>query len=84
MNDYNHSHAARAADNDAAVAAPDGGRTDPRRKRCAQCGRPFGLVRRRRGGMQFCSSACLNEQAESARNAFRDKARWFEFLSQRG
>ncbi len=31
------------------------------RKRCAQCGEPFGLIRRRRTGMQFCSLSCLNE-----------------------
>jgi hypothetical protein len=29
-------------------------------KRCAHCGGPFGLVRRRRGGMQFCSAACMD------------------------
>ena len=29
------------------------------RKRCAHCQGPFGLIRRRRSGRQFCSIACM-------------------------
>jgi ribosomal protein S14 len=58
--------------------------TATQRNRCAQCGRPFGLVRRRRAGQQFCSAACMTEQADSVRKAVRDKARWYAFLTQRG
>ena len=59
-------------------------RNETQRKRCAQCGRPFGLVRRRRAGQQFCSAACMDKQVETARQAVRDKIRWYEFLTQRG
>ncbi|MBI1204097.1 MAG: hypothetical protein GC182_16470 [Rhodopseudomonas sp.] len=84
MNDYNHPRSGPEADNHAATAPREAGPVGPRRKRCAQCGKPFGLVRRRRAGMQFCSNACLTEQAQGAHRAVREKARWFEFLNARG
>ena len=59
-------------------------RPELQRNRCVQCGRPFGLVRRRRAGRQFCSAACMDEQIESARKAIQDKIRWYEFLTPRG
>jgi hypothetical protein len=49
-----------------------------RRKHCAQCGRPFGLTRRRRAGKQFCSAQCVREydaQSEA-------RAHWYDFLPQ--
>jgi hypothetical protein len=52
-----------------------------RRKRCAQCGRPFGLIRRQRGGRQFCSAQCLIEYTQGARAAPR--SHWYDFIYQR-
>jgi len=49
-----------------------------RRRRCAQCGRPFGLTRRRRAGMQFCSAQCVRDY--EAQNEAR--AHWYDFLYQ--
>lgn len=54
-----------------------------RRKRCGQCGGPFGLIRRRRGGKQFCSAKCAEQNADGVRKAVEAKARWYEFLYQR-
>jgi hypothetical protein len=52
-------------------------------KRCAQCGGPFGLIRRRRAARQFCSLRCVDEYANGVRKAVEAKARWYEFLHQR-
>lgn len=52
-----------------------------RTKRCAQCGGPFGLVRHRRALAQFCSVACVNENAENMAKAIKIKARWYLFLT---
>ena len=54
-----------------------------RRKRCGQCGGPFGLMRRRRAGKQFCSQKCADLQADGVRKAIAVRARWYEFLYQR-
>lgn len=52
-------------------------------KRCAQCGGPFGPIRHRRAGKQFCSARCVDDRAEMVRNAVAARARWLEFLYQR-
>lgn len=52
-------------------------------KRCAQCGRPFGLVRRHRAGKQFCSERCLEEYSNARRDGAEGTTRWFEFLHRR-
>jgi hypothetical protein len=56
---------------------------EPRRKRCAHCGKPFGLIRRHSAGMQFCSVQCMDKQAEGVRKAVEAKARWYRFLQRR-
>jgi hypothetical protein len=61
----------------AAVCAQDG-----RRKRCVQCGGPFGLMRRRRAGKQFCSQKCADQHADGVRKAVAIRARWYAFLYQ--
>jgi len=50
------------------------------RKRCAQCGRPFGLTRRRHAAQQFCSLRCVHDYVEGIRKAVTAKARWQAFL----
>jgi hypothetical protein len=62
-------------------AAPDA--RGYRRKRCGQCGGPFGLMRRLRAGKQFCSQKCADQQADGVRKAIAMRARWYEFLYQR-
>ena len=54
-----------------------------RRQRCGQCGGPFGLIRRRRAGRQFCSAQCVESYADGVRKAVEARARWYEFLYQR-
>jgi hypothetical protein len=56
---------------------------EARRKRCEQCGKPFGLIRRRNAGRQFCSVPCMDRHTESVRKAVEAKARWYTFLRQR-
>jgi hypothetical protein len=56
---------------------------DRRRKRCVQCGGPFGLMRRRRAGKQFCSQKCADQHADGVRKAIAVRMRWYEFLYQR-
>jgi hypothetical protein len=51
------------------------------RRRCAQCHGPFGLIRRRRGGRQFCCSACMEAHDEAVRHAVQAKARWLDFIA---
>ena len=48
------------------------------RKRCARCGGPFGLIRRRRAGRQFCCSACMEAYDDALRRAVQAKARWLD------
>jgi hypothetical protein len=62
-------------------AAPDA--RGYRRKRCGQCGGPFGLMRRLRAGKQFCSQKGADQQADGVRKAIAMRARWYEFLYQR-
>ncbi len=66
------------------MGGPDSGRAEQPRKRCAQCGKPFGLVRRRRAGKHYCSAVCMDKHAASIRDAIREKIRWYDFLTQRG
>ena len=55
---------------------------DGRRKRCVHCGGPFGLMRRRRAGKQFCSQKCADQHADGVRKAVAIRARWYAFLYQ--
>lgn len=64
------------------VSAPSApSRIAAARNCCGQCGNPFGLVRRRRAGKQFCSAQCVEAYAEEARKATEASARWHAFLS---
>jgi len=58
--------------------------TDERREfhrtHCAQCGRPFGMTRRRHAGKQFCSAPCVTKFAAEKRE--RARAHWYDFLFQ--
>lgn len=47
----------------------------------AQCGRPFGLIRRHRGGKQFCSVQCLSDYTDGAR--VEPRLHGYDFLYQR-
>lgn len=51
-----------------------------RRTHCSQCGRPFGLTRRRHAGKQFCSAPCVAEFA--AANREQARSHWYDFLFQ--
>lgn len=53
------------------------------RKRCGQCGGPFGLMRRRRASKQFCSAKCAELNADGVRKAVEARTRWYAFLYQR-
>jgi hypothetical protein len=64
-----------ASGSPAAVRAQDG-----RRKCCVQCGGPFGLMRRRRAGKQFCSQKCADQHADGVRKAVAIRARLYAFL----
>jgi hypothetical protein len=55
-----------------------------RRKRCAHCHGPFGLIRRRRGGQQFCCSSCMDAYDDALRRSVQAKARWLDFLDRTG
>jgi hypothetical protein len=50
------------------------------RRRCAQCHGPFGLIRRRRSGRQFCCAPCMEAHDDAVRSAVQAKARWLDFL----
>ena len=54
------------------------------RKRCAHCQGPFGLIRRRRSGRQFCSIACMDRYDDAQRRAVQAKARWLDVLDRAG
>jgi hypothetical protein len=56
---------------------------DVRRKGCARCGNPFGLVRRRRHGRQFCSVACMDKGVDSVGMAGGVKTLWHAFFGPR-
>jgi hypothetical protein len=44
--------------------------------RCDCCNGPFGLIRHRELGYQFCSEACKNEWLAKRSKAIRDFKRW--------
>ena len=50
------------------------------RRRCAHCHGPFGMVRRRRSGRQFCSVACMDGYDDALRETVRAKARWYDLI----
>jgi len=50
------------------------------RKRCAHCGGPFGLIRRRRGGRQFCCAFCVEAFDDAMRRSVKAKARWLDLV----
>lgn len=56
---------------------------DYHRRHCAQCGGPFGLIRRQRAGKQFCSAQCVAEYSERARHEGKSRPHWYAFLYQR-
>ncbi len=72
MNKQNRSQFAPAINEFFAVSRS---RRDARRKRCAQCGKPFGLMRRNHAGMQFCSRPCVEKYTENIRVAVEAKSR---------
>lgn len=80
MNEQEQAQASLGANAFPAVVS---GPPESDRKRCAQCGKPFGLIRRRRAGKQFCSARCVDDHADGVRKAVEAKARWYEFLYQR-
>jgi hypothetical protein len=51
-----------------------------RRSRCAHCNGPFGMIRRRRSGRQFCSVACMDGYDDALRQTVRAKARWYDLI----
>ena len=53
-----------------------------RRTHCAQCDGPFGLIRRRHAGKQFCSAACVAEYTADMRDRARPRSHWYDFLFQ--
>jgi len=56
----------------------------PHRKRCAHCHGPFGLIRRRRSGRQFCSVVCMDGYDDAQRRAVQAKALWLDILDRAG
>jgi hypothetical protein len=60
-----------------AGTAPDRFQRQPRR--CANCGHPFGLVRRRRAGKQYCSVVCMKTGAGTIKSV-KAPVRWYQFL----
>jgi hypothetical protein len=54
------------------------------RRRCAHCHGPFGLIRRRRSGRQFCSVACMDGYDDAQRRVVQAKARWLDVLDRAG
>jgi hypothetical protein len=55
----------------------------PERKRCARCGNPFGLIRRRRGGKQFCSIVCMEKGGGGSGKSAKSAQRWYEVFRRR-
>jgi len=51
-----------------------------RRSRCAHCDGPFGMIRRRRSGRQFCSATCMERFDDAMREQVRAKARWYDLI----
>jgi len=50
------------------------------RRRCVQCHGPFGLIRRRRNGRQFCCAPCVDAYDDAIRRSVQAKARWLDFI----
>jgi hypothetical protein len=50
------------------------------RNRCAHCGGPFGLIRRRRAGRQFCCAFCVEAYDDAMRRSVQAKARWLDLV----
>ena len=51
-----------------------------RGNRCAHCNGPFGMIRRRRSGRQFCSVGCMDGFDDALRETVRAKARWYDLI----
>jgi hypothetical protein len=79
MNDQESISTARGEGNPGTVAQAG---TVVRRPRCDQCGGPFGLIRRRKIGRQFCSVKCMAAHAR-APNALEPRHRWYDILQRR-
>jgi len=65
------------------LSTPAEAASPPPRRRCAHCSGPFGLVRRRRAGRQFCSASCMDAFDDTLRRSVQARARWLEFLDRR-
>lgn len=83
MNEQNRAQSAPGGSEFSTISPAVSDQQESRRKRCAQCGKPFGLIRRRRAGKQFCSARCAEQHADSVRKAVEARVRWYEFLYQR-
>ena len=63
-----------------ADAIADSTHATARRSRCAHCHGPFGMIRRRRSGRQFCSVACMDGFDDALRDTVRAKARLYDLI----
>jgi hypothetical protein len=83
MNEHQHAQFSLGENDYSPVPLAASDAREYRRKRCGQCGGPFGLMRRRRAGKQFCSQKCAEQHADGVCKAVAVRARWYEFLYQR-
>ena len=63
-----------------ANAMAESGAAPMRRSRCAHCNGPFGMIRRRRSGRQFCSVVCMDGFDDALRDTVRAKARLSDLI----
>jgi hypothetical protein len=63
-----------------ADAFADPNHAPARRSRCAYCNGPFGMIRRRRSGRQFCSVVCMERYDDAMRETVQAKARWYGLI----
>ncbi|MGN6574030.1 MAG: hypothetical protein ACTHLO_21680 [Pseudolabrys sp.] len=64
----------------AEAVAPSHDAAPSTRRRCAHCHGPFGLIRRRRSGRQFCCASCMDAYDDAVRRSVQAKARWLDLL----
>lgn len=51
------------------------------KRRCYQCGGPFGLVRQAIGLKQFCKKICKRRYEVDLQVEMRRRKSWYEFLT---